>query len=117
MSQPLPQIHELPRQNASQVKNHWGDVVRLVRQSGSVAITQHATVEMVLLPAATYEQITRDLEALKSQQRSQIDELARRFEARLEGLQQPEASGRVDALLGRRGELAASHRPKAGTGY
>jgi len=48
-----PPLDQLPRQNASQVKNRWGEVVRQVRQSGSVAITHHANVEMVLLDAAT----------------------------------------------------------------
>ena len=49
MSSPLISIENLPRQNASQVKNKWGEVVRQVRQNGSVAITHHSSVEMVLL--------------------------------------------------------------------
>ncbi|MBW8891197.1 MAG: type II toxin-antitoxin system prevent-host-death family antitoxin, partial [Burkholderiales bacterium] len=48
----LPNLDELPRQNASQVKNRWGDVVRQVQKTGSLAVTNHSTVEMVLLTAA-----------------------------------------------------------------
>ena len=54
MAAVLPSLNELPRQNASHVKNRWGDVVRQVQESGSVAVTNHSTVEMVLLTAATY---------------------------------------------------------------
>ena len=66
MTAALPSIEELPRQNASQVKNKWGEVVRQVRQNGSVAITNHSAVEMVLLDAATYQQLTDSLQALQA---------------------------------------------------
>ncbi|WP_284618864.1 type II toxin-antitoxin system Phd/YefM family antitoxin [Aquabacterium humicola] len=111
----LRSLDDLPRQNATQVKNRWGDVVRLVRQSGSVAITHHANVEMVLLPAATYEQVTRDLQALKAQKQTQLDELAQRFEARLATLQDAAAPQQLDALLDARGQL--TRRPKAGATF
>ena len=108
----LRDLNDLPRQNATQVKNRWGDVVRLVRQSGSVAITHHANVEMVLLPAATYEQVTRELQVLKLQKQSQLDELAQRFEARLATLQHGAAPQQLQSLLDARGQL--TRRPKAG---
>lgn len=111
----LQPLNDLPRQNASQVKNHWGEVVRQVRQSGSVAITHHASVEMVLLPAATYEQLTQELKAARAQKQSQLDDLAQRFEQRLAGLQQPEATRQVQGLFAARGKLA--RRPKAGASF
>ena len=86
MSSPLISIDDLPRQNASQVKNKWGEVVRQVRQSGSVAITNHSSVEMVLLDAATYQQLTESLAALQAREQSVLDELAERFDARLPSL-------------------------------
>lgn len=115
MSTELRQLSELPRQNATQVKNQWGEVVRLVRQTGSVAITHHSTVEMVLLQASAYEQLTQELQLLKAQKQSQLDELAQRFEQRLAGLQQPEAAGQVQAVLAAKGRL--SRRPKAGAAF
>ena len=87
----LPSLDDLPRQNASQVKNKWGDVVRQVHQVGSVAITNHSAVEMVLLDAATYRQLTEDLGAIKAREQSVLDELAGRFDAHLAVLQQPDA--------------------------
>lgn len=111
----LPALHDLPRQNASQVKNKWGDVVRQVRQSGSVAITNHAAVEMVLLDAATYQQLTEDLLTLNAREQSVLEELSSRFDSRLAVLQQPEAAERVGALFEARGKLA--RRPKAGASF
>jgi len=111
----LPALHDLPRQNASQVKNKWGDVVRQVRQSGSVAITNHAAVEMVLLDATTYQQLTEDLQTLNAREQSVLDELSGRFDSRLAVLQQPEAGERVADLFAARGKLA--RRPKAGASF
>ena len=113
MASPLINLEDLPRQNASQVKNKWGEVVRQVRQSGSVAITNHSSVEMVLLDAATYQQLTESLAALQAREQSVLDELAERFDARLASLHQGDAAARVGALFESKGKLG-SKRPKAG---
>lgn len=111
----LPALDELPRQNASQVKNKWGDVVRQVQESGSVAVTSHSAVEMVLLTAATYRRLVEEVAALNAREQAALDELAARFEARLALLQQPDASGKVDAVFAARGKLV--RRPRAGAAY
>ncbi|MEK0363001.1 type II toxin-antitoxin system prevent-host-death family antitoxin [Pseudomonas sp. CBC3] len=112
----LPDIQDLPRQNASQVKNKWGEVLRQVRQSGSVAITNHSTVDMVLLDADTYQRLTEEIHMLNSRDRNVLDELAHRFEARLEVLEQPDVRQKVEALFETKGKLDA-HRPKAGVSF
>lgn len=111
----LPALETLPRQNASQVKNKWGDVVRLVRQSGSVAITNHAAVEMVLVDAATYQQLTGEILALKAREKSVLDDLTTRFNERLSVLQEPAAAQRVTAVFEAKGKL--DRRPKAGATF
>ena len=108
-------LADLPRQNASQVKNKWGDVVRQVKQAGSVAITSHSSVEMVLLDAATYQQLTEELATLKARDQSMLDDLAARFSARLAVLQAPDAQQKVAALFESRGKLV--RRPKAGASF
>lgn len=110
----LPSLEELPRQNASQVKNKWGDVVRLVHQSGSVAVTNHSSVEMVLVDAATYRKLAQCISALKAREQLVLDELAQRFDARLATLQQS-STRKVTALFESRGKLAK--RPKAGASF
>ena len=115
MATALLSLEELPRQNASQVKNKWGEVVRQVRQSGSVAITNHATVEMVLLDAETYRRLSKDIQIFKAREQLVLDELTERFNQRLAVLQQPQAAQKVQALFEAKGKL--THRPKAGASY
>jgi prevent-host-death family protein len=111
----LPALEQLPRRTASDVKNRWREVVRGVRETGSVAITHHAEVELVLVDANTYRQLTEGAAALKARERSVLDQLAADFDKRLSALQQPDAARKVDAVLASSGKLAT--RPKAGAGY
>lgn len=111
----LPLLDTLPRQNASQVKNKWGDLVRLVQASGSVAVTNHSAVEMVVLDASTYRQLTEDIQALKVREQTVLSELAQRFDVRLAVLQQPDADRKMTAVFEARGKLV--QRPKAGASF
>jgi PHD/YefM family antitoxin component YafN of YafNO toxin-antitoxin module len=111
----LPGLDELPRRNASQVKNKWGEVVRLVQELGSVAITNHSAVEMVLLRAATYRQLVQEVLALNAREQSVLNELASRFNSRLSALQQADAGQRVRAVFAAKGKL--TRRPRAGTSF
>jgi len=111
----LLELDSLPRQSASQVKNKWGDVVRQVREVGSVAITSHSAVEMVLVDAATYRQLTTDMLALKAREQSVLEDLTGRFNARLAVLQAPGAQQQVAELFDARGKSAL--RPKAGASF
>ncbi|NDL63422.1 type II toxin-antitoxin system prevent-host-death family antitoxin [Acerihabitans arboris] len=106
---------ELPQANASQVKNKWGEVVRLVHQAGTLAITNHSTVEMVLLDVATYRELTESILLLKAREQSVLDELTARFNARLAVLERPDAAKNVASVLAQRGTL--KRRPKAGESF
>jgi prevent-host-death family protein len=111
----MPLLNDLPRHNASSVKNKWRDVVREVRETGSVAITNHSTVEMVLVDAATYQQLAASAEALKAREQSVLDQLNAQFDQRLAGLQAPDAADKLDALFKRQGQLV--QRPRAGNSF
>jgi prevent-host-death family protein len=111
----MPLLDDLPRHNASSVKNKWREVVREVRETGSVAITNHSTVEMVLVDAATYQQLAASAEALKAREQSVLDQLNTQFNQRLAGLQAPDAADKLDAMFERQGKLV--QRPRAGTSF
>jgi prevent-host-death family protein len=111
----LPDLEQLRRQTASDVKNKWREVVRVVRETGCVAITNHAEVEVVLVDANTYRQLAESAAALKARERSVLDQLAADFNRRLSALQQPDAAHQVEAVFASKGRLAK--RPKAGAGY
>ncbi|MEJ8825107.1 type II toxin-antitoxin system prevent-host-death family antitoxin [Variovorax humicola] len=111
----LAELADLPRHNTSMVRNKWGDIVRQVHQTGSVAITNHSNVEMVLIDAETYRQVTDALATIKAREQGMLDELASRFDARLAVLRMPDAQDKVGALLASRGRLG--QRPKVGASY
>lgn len=111
----MPLLNDLPRHNASSVKNKWRDVVREVRETGSVAITNHSTVEMVLVDAATYQQLAAGAEALKAREQSVLEQLNAQFNQRLAGLQAPDAADKLDALFEHQGKLV--QRPRAGSSF
>jgi prevent-host-death family protein len=115
MTLKLRALEDLPRHNATHVKNKWGDVVRQVHKSGSVAITNHANIEMVLLDAATYEQLVGHAAALKQKEQSVLDDLHKQFDAELAVLQHADANQKVDALFEAKGKT--KQRPKAGASF
>jgi prevent-host-death family protein len=111
----LPQLEDLPRQSASDVKNKWREVVREVRQAGSVAITNHSAVEVVLVTAEAYRQLAASAAALKEREASVLDQLSTQFNERLARLQAPDAGEKAASVFQRKGKL--STRPKAGTSF
>lgn len=115
MTKALLDLASLPRQPASHVKNKWGEVARQVREQGSVAITNHSAVEMVLVDAATYRQLITDMLALKAREQSVLEDLKGRFNARLAVLQAADAQQRVAGLFDTKGKGAT--RPKAGATF
>ena len=111
----LPTLDQLPRQTASDVKNRWREVVREVRQAGSVAITNHSAVELVLVDAERYEQLTASAAAMKAREASVLEQLAADFDNRLAVLQRPDAEQKLAAVFAGKGKLVK--RPKAGATY
>lgn len=111
----LPRIEELPQRNATQVKNKWADLVRAVRAGGSVAVTQHDRVEMVVMDAATYRKMAALAEQAKERQQVTLAELSAEFDRRLAALKGPETRGRVEAAMATRGRT--KRRPKAGMAF
>lgn len=113
----LPSLDRLPRENASRVKNQWADVVRQVQASGSVAVTKHARVELVLLTPDAYTALLQDAQAAQQQAQAQLDALNARFDAQLHSLQTPQAHDALANLFASQGQLDEAHRPVAGGGY
>jgi prevent-host-death family protein len=105
-------IDALPQQSASQVKNKWAELVRRVREVGSVAITNHSKVEMVVVEASRYREMTAQLEAMQRRRQAVLDDLSRRFDERLDKLQSSGLREKLDAVFEAGGKLR--NPPKAG---
>jgi prevent-host-death family protein len=111
----LPRLEELPRRNATQVKNKWADVVREVRKAGSVAVTQHDRIEMVVMDAETYRKISALAEAARARSEAGLAALSAEFDRRLASLGAEGIRGRVESVMSARGR--ARRRGKAGTSF
>ncbi len=108
-------IEELPRKNATEVKNRWGDLVREVRASGGVAVTNHDQVEMVVIQAKYYREMTALIEEAKARHQATLAELSAEFDRHLATLKALDARKRVDVVMASRGR--GMPRPKAGRSY
>lgn len=115
MAARLPQIEQLPRRNATEVKNRWGDLVREVRANGSVAVTHHDKVEMVVVEAARYREMAALVEDIEARRRAALADLAAEFDRHLAALKAPDARQRLEAAMTARGR--ATPRPKAGSSF
>ena len=111
----LPELNRLPRHTASDVKNRWRDLVQEVRTAGSVAVTNHAKVELVLVDAETYSQLAASAAALREREQALLEQLSAQFQERLATLQAPDAHDKVSGVFGRKGQL--TKRPVAGGSY
>jgi len=105
-------IDALPQQSASQVKNKWAELVLRVREVGSVAITNHSKVEMVVVEASRYKEMTAQLEAIQRRREAALDALSKRFDEQLEAMQSPDFREKIDAVFAAKGKLR--NPPKAG---
>ncbi|MCD9027208.1 type II toxin-antitoxin system Phd/YefM family antitoxin [Luteimonas sp. BDR2-5] len=108
----LDALDALPRTPASDVKKlGWRGVMRTVARDGKVVVTHHNTPEAVILSADAYDAILRALDAAAAPQRSALEELRARFDARLSALQAADAGDRLrsvmDAPPALRGEVRA----------
>lgn len=88
---------------ASDVKNKgWRGVMQQLRRSGKVLVTNRDQVEGVIL--ATSEYMTLTAAAQANEQRA-LEELSRRFDARLASLKEPGAGERLRSVITEPAEL------------
>lgn len=113
--QPVRSLEALPQKSATEVKNGWAKVVREVRSSGSVAVTQHDRVEMVVMDAETYREITALAAEQTERRRAVLEELTQAFDQRLRSLDSPETPKKFAAVRAAKGRL--KHPPKAGSTF
>lgn len=111
----IPSLEKLPQRNATQVKNKWADVVREVRKLGSVAVTQHNQVEMVVMNAETYQKISALAEEARTRSEARLAELSADFDRRLASFKTEGIRDRVESVMSARGRI--KRPPKAGDTY
>jgi PHD/YefM family antitoxin component YafN of YafNO toxin-antitoxin module len=111
----IPSLEKLPQRSAMQVKNKWADVVREVLRLGSVAVTQHNQIEMVVMNAETYQKISALAEEAQARSEASLAELSADFDRRLASFNTEGIRERVESVMSARGRIK---RPaKAGDTY
>jgi len=111
-------LDDLPKRNATQVKNKWRDLVDEVHASGSVAVTHRDKVEMVVMDVATYRGFLDLAAEAKAREGDLLAELSAEFDQQLASLQAPDTHDKIDAVMELRGDLTGIvNRPKAGQSY
>lgn len=108
-------LEDLPTQASTEVKNRWGQVVRQVQKTGSLAITHHSNIELVLSTAEHYQALLDEVMRLQARERSHLEELSAQFMTRLDKLQRPDAHARLASVMEAKGE--ASVPPIAGKSF
>lgn len=111
----LPRLHSLPQRSATQVKNQWADLVREVRNSGGVAVTSHDRVEMVVMEAATYQQVASLAAGKDAADQAALQRLTVEFDRRIAAMRREQTPARIKQVLKARGR--AKRRPKAGSSF
>jgi len=114
MSAGFQKIDDLPQRNATQVKNQWGDLVRTVHKTGSVAVTTHDRVEMVVMDAERYQEMIALVEGAQQRREAALAELTAEFDRHLAQLQSPDTRDRLEAAMDSRGRVPL---PKAGPSF
>lgn len=113
MSLKLDALDALPRTPASDVKKlGWRGVMKTIARGGKVVVTHHNTPEAVILSAEEYGTILQALDAAGAGQRSALDTLRTRFDARLSALQTDDAGTRLRGAM--RGPARLRGKVKAG---
>jgi prevent-host-death family protein len=115
MAVSLPHIEELPRRNATEAKNRWGGLVREVRALGTVAITSHETVEVVIIEAEKYREMAALVRGAEQRRKAALEELSAEFDRHLASLQRPDTRARIDAAMAANGRIKT--RAKAGPAF
>ncbi|UNK42935.1 type II toxin-antitoxin system prevent-host-death family antitoxin [Luteimonas sp. S4-F44] len=109
-------LDALPRTPASDVKKlGWRGVMKSVARDGQVVVTHHNTPEAVILSAEAYDAILRALEAAAAPQRSALEALQARFDARLASLEAADAGDRLRVVMAQPAALRG--KVKAGASH
>ena len=109
-------LEKLPRTPASDVKKlGWRGVMRAIKLSGKVVVTNHNEPEAVIIPVEEYEAMLRIMQQAESNNASALDALRQRFDERLAVLQAPDAGDRLRSVM--RGPAKLGGKVKAGAGY
>lgn len=108
----MPPLEQLPQRTAAKLKNEWVEIVREMAKFGSVAITDHGQVGMVVMDAEVYRKMYALMEQSGRCSEAALAKISAMFDQRLASFESEGIRDRVDDIMSARGRTR--HRPKAG---
>lgn len=109
-------LGKLPRRPASDLKRlGWRGVMKALRTTGTLLVTNHDEPEAVIVSPADYDALMQIVERSEAQTAAALAALRSRFDARLAVLQSQSAASRLRSTL--RGRAKLGRKVKAGSGY
>ncbi|MBV8634381.1 MAG: type II toxin-antitoxin system Phd/YefM family antitoxin [Burkholderiaceae bacterium] len=93
-------LEQLPRAPAADVKKlGWRGVMKTVRRSGRLVVTNHDEPEAVILTADEYADLIRAAQQAPARTEAALAELRQRFDQRLAALQAQDAGDRLRKVM------------------
>lgn len=112
----LDPLTELPRAPASDVKKlGWRGVMKTVRSTGRIVVTNHSEPEAVILSTEEYARLVRMAEQAAPRPEDALAALRADFDRRLAALETPDAADRLRKLM--RSGAKLQGKVTAGTGH
>jgi PHD/YefM family antitoxin component YafN of YafNO toxin-antitoxin module len=108
-------LQKLQSTPASSIKGSWRDVVKFVLKSGRLLVTNHKEPEVVILSLEAYAELTRAAGEGDATRQVALDELSKRFDARLASLDNANAGKQLRAMMSKPTKL--NGKLKSGASY
>ncbi len=112
----LDYLAQLPHAPASDVKKlGWRGLMKTIRISGKLVVTNHDEPEAVIMSAQEYTDLMQAARQTATQTHSALEGLRERFDQRLAALQSPDAGDKLRNVM--RGGARLGGKVKAGTSH
>lgn len=109
-------LSTLPRATASDLKKRgWRGMMKTVRSTGKLLVTNHDEPEAVIIPIAEYSELMRRVEQSEARMESALQELRQGFDRRLSILQDRSTAARLRSSMS--GPAKLGGRVKVGVKY
>lgn len=110
-------FHDLSSRKSTEVKTHWRDIKADISKGQPIVIFNHKQPEAVILSPEAYQSMIGELEVSRKGRSNALEELSRRFDAKLASLNASDSVEKINSLFTSGVENNRITRPKAGQSF
>lgn len=107
----------LSSRKSTEVKTHWRDIKTDISKGQPIVIFNHKQPEAVILSPEAYQSMIGELEVSRKRRSNALEELSRRFDAKLASLNASDSVEKINSLFTSGVENNRITRPKAGQSF